>query len=280
MTLLMQDTTAMNRTKDSVGDLLREWRQRRRISQLHLALDAGISQRHLSFIESGRAAPSREMVLNLAETLSIPLRERNRLLLSAGYAPSFAERSLGDPALKPALEAVQRILDGHEPNPALAIDRHWTMLLANGAVAPLLTEVEDKSLLEPPVNVLRLSLHPKGLAPNIINLAEWRAHVLERLRDLNELVADPVIADLEKELSSYAGGRNGHRPKADHSGGIAVPFQIRLGGAEHSFITTTTVFGAPLDVSLSELAIESFFPADEATARFIRRHWQHELPTA
>ncbi|MFC6488001.1 helix-turn-helix domain-containing protein [Nitratireductor sp. GCM10026969] len=259
----------MNRTGDSVGALLREWRQRRRLSQLHLALDAGISQRHLSFIESGRAAPSRGMVLTLAETLSVPLRERNRLLLAAGYAPSFGERSLGDPSLKPALDVVQRILDGHAPNPALAIDRHWTMLLANGAVAPLLAEVEDKSLLEAPVNVLRLSLHPKGLAPNILNLAEWHAHVLGRLRGLNEFAADPVIAELEKELSAYPGG-GGHRRKTDKASGIAVPFRFRLGSATLSFITTTTVFGAPLDVTLSELAIESFFPADEATARFLR----------
>ncbi len=253
-----------------MGDLLREWRQRRRISQLHLALEAGISQRHLSFVESGRAAPSREMVLNLAETLAVPLRERNRLLLAAGYAPSFAERSLGDPVLKPAMEAVQLLLDGHAPNPALAIDRYWTMLLANGAVAPLLAEIQDKSLLEPPVNALRLSLHPKGLAPNILNLTEWRAHVLVRLRDLNDLVADPVLADLEKELASYPGGPSSHRPKVNHSGSIAVPFQMRLGGAELSFITTTTVFGAPLDITLSELAIEGFFPANQATARFLR----------
>nr|WP_274424830.1 helix-turn-helix transcriptional regulator [Chelativorans sp. YIM 93263] len=266
----MQNTIELNTTRDSVGDLLREWRQRRRVSQLHLALEAGISQRHLSFVESGRSAPSREMVLKLAETLSVPLRERNRLLLTAGYALPFAERSLGDPALKPAMDAVQRVLDGHAPNPALAIDRHWTMLLANGAVAPLLADVEDKSLLEPPVNALRLSLHPKGLAPNILNLAEWRAHVLERLQGLNDLVADPVLAELEKELSSYPGGKVSVRPRTDRSGGIAVPLQIRVRGAELSLITTTTVFGAPLDVTLSELAIESFFPADEATARFLR----------
>ncbi|WP_163269918.1 helix-turn-helix domain-containing protein [Chelativorans alearense] len=266
----MQNTITANKSGDGVGDLLREWRQRRRISQLHLALEAGISQRHLSFVESGRAAPSREMVLNLAETLAVPLRERNRLLLAAGYAPSFAERSLGDPVLKPAMEAVQLLLDGHAPNPALAIDRYWTMLLANGAVAPLLAEIQDKSLLEPPVNALRLSLHPKGLAPNILNLTEWRAHVLVRLRDLNDLVADPVLADLEKELASYPGGPSSHRPKVNHSGSIAVPFQMRLGGAELSFITTTTVFGAPLDITLSELAIEGFFPANQATARFLR----------
>jgi len=266
----MQNTNTANKSADRVGDLLREWRQRRRISQLHLALEAGISQRHLSFVESGRAAPSREMVLNLAETLAVPLRDRNRLLLSAGYAPSFAERSLGDPLLKPAMEAVQRILDGHSPNPALAIDGHWNMLLANGAITLLLTEVQDKSLLEPPVNALRLSLHPQGLAPNILNLTEWRAHVLERLRGINDLVADPVLADLEEELSSYPGGRRSHRPTANHAGNIAVPFQIRLGATELSFITTTTVFGAPLDITLSELAIESFFPSDEVTARFLR----------
>lgn len=264
----MQQDSDIVTTGADVGGLLREWRQRRRMSQLHLALEAGVSQRHLSFLESGRALPSREMVLTLAESLSVPLRQRNRLLLAAGYAPSFPERALGDPALKPAMEAVQRVLDGHAPNPALAIDGHWTMLAANSAVAPLLDLVEDKALLAPPANALRVSLHPRGLAPHIVNLAEWRAHVLEKLRRLNEQVGEPVLAELERELASYPGARRA--PGRVSADGIAVPFRLRLGETELSFITTTTVFGAPLDVTLSELAIESFFPADEATARFLR----------
>ena len=265
----MQQTRTADRQHDGVGGLLRGWRQRRRLSQLHLSLEAGVSQRHLSFVESGRAAPSREMVLTLADALSVPLRERNRLLLAAGYAPTFADRPLDAPELQPALAAVQRILDGHAPNPALAIDRHWNLLLANAAVPLLLAGVRDRSLLEPPVNALRLSLHPGGLAPDILNFSQWRAHVLERLRGLNEVAADPVLAGLERELAGYpAQGAPGsaHEP-ADP---IAVPLRLRVGGAELSFITTTTVFGAPLDITLSELAIESFFPADDATARFLR----------
>ncbi|WP_309084078.1 helix-turn-helix transcriptional regulator [Chelativorans sp.] len=265
----MQDTIEKPAVEHRVGDLLREWRQRRRLSQLDLALEAGISQRHLSFVESGRALPSRDMVLKLADNLEVPLRQRNRLLLAAGYAPSFPERPLEDPALRPAMEAVRLVLDGHAPNPAIAIDRHWTMLAANSAIAPLLEGIEDPSLLAPPVNALRLSLHPKGLAPRILNLEEWRAHVLERLRQLNDRVADPALEALEKELAAYPAGR-GPKPRPSPTSMIAVPLRLKLGDAELAFITTTTIFGAPLDVTLSEIAIESFFPADEATARFLR----------
>lgn len=253
-----------------VGPILREWRNRRRLSQLDLALEAGISQRHLSFVESGRAAPSRDMVLLLAEQLAVPLRQRNRLLLAAGFAPSFAERSLDDPSLKPAMEAVNMVLKGHEPNPAIAVDRHWNMVAANGAIGPFLQGVEDETLLQPPVNVLRLSLHPKGLAPRIVNLAEWHAHVMERLRHLNDSVADPVLSELERELASYPGAakKPGHGPV--HPDTIAVPLRIDAGDLVLSFITTITVFGTPLDVTLSELAIETFFPTDEETAAWLR----------
>jgi transcriptional regulator with XRE-family HTH domain len=266
----MNETIEREKTEGGVGDLLREWRQRRRMSQLDLALDAGISQRHLSFMESGRAQPSRDMVLKLAETLAVPLRQRNRLLLAAGYAPSFAERALDDPVMKPAMEAVRLVLDGHLPNPAIAIDRHWTMLAANAAIAPLLQGVEDASLLVAPVNALRLSLHPKGLAPRILNIEEWRAHVLERLRQLNGRVGDPALEALEAELASYPVLSRGPRPKPSPTSMIAVPLRLKAGDAELSFITTTTVFGAPLDITLSEIAIESFFPADEATAGYLR----------
>ncbi|UUP18948.1 helix-turn-helix domain-containing protein [Nitratireductor thuwali] len=256
---------------DSPGDLLRDWRKRRRLSQLDLALEAGISQRHLSFVESGRARPSRDMVLLLAHSLSLPLREQNRMLLAAGFAPSFPERSLDDPALKPAMDAVQRILDGHAPNPAIAIDRHWNMVASNEAIAPFLEGVEETALLSPPVNVLRLSLHPKGIAPRIVNLAQWRNHVLERLKQLNGQFADPQLYALEKELAAYPAGaaQRGKRPAEAET--IAVPLRLRAGQEELSFITTTTVFGTPLDVTLSELALETFFPADDATARFLRQ---------
>lgn len=260
----------MDTPTTTIGPLLRDWRQRRRMSQLHLALEAGISQRHLSFVEGGRAAPSRDMVLTLSESLSVPLRERNRLLLAAGYAPRFAERALDDPALKPAMEAVHMVLKGHEPNPALAVDRHWNMVAANGAIAPFLEGVEDQSLLAPPVNVLRLSLHPKGLAPRIVNLGEWHQHVIERLRHLNDAVADPALSALEEELSGYPSSGAGRGGASSQAGAIAVPLRIRAGGTVLSFITTITVFGHPLDITLSELAIETFFPTDAETVAYLK----------
>ncbi len=249
------------------GDHLRTWRQRRRMSQLDLALEADISQKHLSFVESGRSSPSRDMVLNLAERLGVPLRERNLLLLSAGYAPVFPERSLDDPALAPARAAVELVLKAHEPYPALAVDRHWTMVAANAAVPPLLAGVLDEALLAPPVNVLRLSLHPGGLAPGIANLAEWRRHVFERLRHQIAITADPRLARLLRELESYPGGEAAGA--GDHAG-IAVPLRLLTPAGTLSFISTVTVFGTPIDVTLSELAVEAFFPADEATARALR----------
>jgi transcriptional regulator with XRE-family HTH domain len=262
--------TVIAEPQTPVGPILREWRNRRRLSQLDLALEAGISQRHLSFVESGRAAPSRDMVLLLAERLDVPLRQRNRLLLAAGFAPSFAERQLDDPSLKPAMEAVDMVLKGHEPNPALAVDRHFNMVAANGAIAPFLQGIEDEGLLQPPVNVLRLSLHPKGVAPRIVNLAEWHAHVMERLRHMNDSVADPVLSGLERELASYPGAAKGPGRHHGNPNAIAVPLRVKAGDAVLSFITTITVFGTPLDVTLSELAIESFFPTDEETAAWLR----------
>lgn len=252
-----------------LGDLLREWRRRRRMSQLDLALEADISQRHLSFIESGRAAPSREMVLNLAERLEVPLRDRNPMLVAAGFAPVFAERQFDDPALAPARAAIDMVLRGHQPFPALAIDRHWTMIAANAAVPLLLSDVEDRSLLEGRVNVLRLSLHPGGLAPQIENLAEWRNHLMERLHHQIASTGDPALAALMAEISRYpsAPALKGNRD----FGGIAVPLRLKSRMGQLSLISTTTVFGTPTDITLSELAIEAFFPADEETARLLRR---------
>ena len=245
-----------------LGEQIREWRQRRRISQMDLALEAEISTRHLSSIETGRARPSREMVLLLAEHLDVPLRERNAMLLGAGHAPVYAERPLDDPELAAARRAIELVLKGHEPFPALAIDRHWNMVSANAAVAPLLEGVAPH-LLEGPVNVLRLSLHPEGLAPRILNLGEWRAHLLERLRRQAWLTSDPELAALLDELWSY--------PTAEGSGdsgtldSVAVPLRLDTPLGELSFLSTTTIFGAPRDVTLDELAIEAFFPADEQT---------------
>jgi len=251
--------------ENDVGTLIREWRTRRRMSQLDLAAEAEVSQRHLSFIESGRSLPSREMILNLSERLGVPLRERNRLLLAAGLAPSFAERSLDHPALQPAMSAVEQVLKGHEPNPAIAVDRHWNMVSANAALTPFLAQISDRSLLEPPVNVLRASLHPKGLAPLIVNLAEWRAHLMERLRKLIEATGDPALEELETELAAYPSGVSRTRVVHDAASAIVHPLRIKAGDAVLSFISTITVFGTPLDITLSELAIEAFYPADEQT---------------
>lgn len=255
----------MREQLSEVGTLIREWRTRRRMSQLDLAGEAEVSQRHLSFIESGRSQPSREMILRLSEQLDIPLRQRNSLLVAAGFAPSFGERRLEDPSLAPALAAVEQVLKGHEPNPALAVDRHFNMVAANASVGPFLQGVAEPSLLAPPVNVMRLSLHPKGLAPAIVNLAEWRAHLLARLRKLIEATADPALEDLESELLTYPSGVTRTRTVHDEGTAIVHPLRIRMGGAVFSFISTLTVFGTPLDATLSELAIESFFPADEET---------------
>jgi transcriptional regulator with XRE-family HTH domain len=249
-----------------VGEQLREWRQRRRMSQLDLACDAEISTRHLSFVETGRAVPSREMLLRLVERLDVPLRERNALLLAAGFAPMFKERRLDDPELQAARRVVERVLKGHAPYPALAVDRHWHLVLANEAVAPLLAGV-DADLLQPPVNVLRLSLHPRGLAPRIANFGEWRAHLLARLHAQVVASADPVLAALLRELADYPVPPDDDAPPAHDTAGVAVPFQLRTPGGVLSFISTTTVFGTPVDVTLSELALETFFPADDATAR-------------
>ena len=266
----------MPTTTRPVGELVREWRERRRLSQLALALDAGVSTRHLSCLETGKARPSREMVERLAERLDVPLRERNTLLLAAGFAPAYPEHRLDDPALGPARRVVDRVLAGHEPYPALAIDRHWTLLAANRAVAPLLAGVAQE-LLRPPVNVLRLSLHPEGLAPRIANLGQWRAHLLERLRRQVEVTADAALAGLAAELAAYPapaapapGSGSGSGSGSDFAG-IAVPLVLRTGTGTLAFLSTTTVFGTPVEVTLAELAIEAFFPADTATAEALRR---------
>ena len=251
-----------------VGNLLRKWRERRRLSQLDLACEAEISTRHLSFLETGRSLPSREMVLRLAEQLDVPLRERNALLVAAGYAPTYPERPLDDPALKAARKAVDLVLAGHEPYPALAIDRHWTLIASNNAAPPLMAGA-DPSLLRPPVNALRLSLHPAGLAPRIANLAEWRSHLLARLRRQIEVTADPVLEELLNELCGYPAPGEGAGDNEEYAG-VVVPFRLVTEQGILSFISTTTIFGTPVDVTLSELALESFFPADAATAKALR----------
>lgn len=255
----------------AAGALLREWRQRRRLSQLECAMEAEISQKHLSFVESGRSRPSREMVLHLTERLNVPLRERNAIMLAAGYAPVFPERGLDDPALAPARAAIDAILRGHEPYPALAVDRRWTLVSANRPVARLLGLVADAALLEAPVNVLRLSLAPGGLAPHIVNLAEWRGHVLERLRQQVSLSGDHALAALRASLMRLPGPEATEGPQPVNTlGGVAMPLMLRTPAGVLSLISTVTVFGTPVDVTLSELALETFFPADEQTAAALR----------
>ncbi len=240
------------------------------MSQLDLACEADISTRHLSYVETGRATPSREMIMHLAERLDVPLRERNLLLTSAGYAPVYRERPLDDPALAAARQAVERVLKGHEPNPALAVDRHWNML-AHNRMVPLLLGGIDERLLAAPVNVLRLSLDPHGLAPRIVNLAQWREHLLVRLRQQIANSGDATLVALLQELQALPVEPDGRAAPAAEVGAVAVPMQIATPEGVLSFISTTTVFGTPVDITLAELALETFFPADDATARALRR---------
>ncbi len=256
------------------GDHLRHWRRQRRLSQQDLALEAEVSTRHLSCVETGRAAPSRDMVLRLAERLAVPLRERNALLVAAGFAPMYAARGLDHPDMRAAREAVDLVLRGHEPYPALAVDRHWNMVAAN-AVVPLLLQGVASHLLAPPVNVLRLSLHPEGLGPRLANAADWKAHLLHRLDQQIAAHGDAHLQALRNELAGYPvqPSPSDGDPSAwsGPAAGIALPLRLRTTAGILSFITTITVFGTPVDVTLQELAVESFFPADDATRQALAR---------
>src|SRR6201996_9122148 len=249
-----------------IGDHLREWRQRRRMSQLDLAGEAEISARHLSFVETGRAAPSRDMVMRLAERLDVPLRERNVLLVAAGFAPAFPQRALDDPALKPVRNAIDLVLRAHEPNPALAVDRHWNLVSANRMVMPLLEGIPQR-LLGQPFNVLRLSFHPEALAARTANLAEWCGHLLERLHRQCEATADPELVKLYHDLKAFPIPARSAPLSADN---VAIPFKFRFGGDVLSFMSATMIFGTPVDITLSEMALETFFPADDLTAERMR----------
>jgi transcriptional regulator with XRE-family HTH domain len=249
-----------------VGGLLRDWRRRRHLSQLDLALEAGISARHLSFVETGRSRPSPDMVLRLADELDVPLRDRNQLMLAAGYAPIYGQRDLDDPEMAPVREVLERILAGHEPYPALVVDRQWELIMGNATV-PLLTAGAAPELLEPPVNVLRVALHPEGLAPRIVNLGEWRAHLLERLHRQVTATGDPGLATLEEELRGYPGPD----PAPDAvPNPVAVPLVVRDGALELRFLSTVAAFGTAVDITVAELSIETFLPAEAATAEALR----------
>ncbi|WP_134767848.1 helix-turn-helix transcriptional regulator [Nocardioides sp. 1609] len=242
------------------GVLLREWRRRRNMSQLDLAHRAGVSSRHVSFIETGRARPTSAMILRLCDQLAVPLREQNRCLLAAGYAPAHPEHALDAPPMAEVAAAVDAILAAHLPFPALVVDPGWDLVAANDALYALLGDVAPH-LVEPPVNVVRLSLDPEGLAPRIVNLAEWRAHLLARLRREHDADHDPRLADLLAELDDGAGEPAGTTP------GLLVPLLLRVGDTVLSLLSTTTVFGTPREVTVSELAIEAFYPGNDETRR-------------
>jgi transcriptional regulator with XRE-family HTH domain len=258
------DTTAVP------GSLLREWRQRRRLSQLDLALEADISTRHLSFVETGRARPSRELLMQLAQLLELPLRERNVLLVSAGFAPAFADRGLDAPELAAARAAVELVLNGHEPYPALALDRHWNMVYANQAAQRLLA-LASPALRTPPINMMRLSLHPQGLGAALLNPDEVRMRMLQRLRRQVANSGDPVFLELLRELSALPDAPPSHANTRDPYAGVVLPIRLRLPLGDITLFSTIATFGTAIDVTLSELMLESFFPADETTADVLRR---------
>ena len=248
------------------GTLLRQWRQRRRLSQMALSLDSEISTRHLSFVETGRSKPSRETVVRLAETLEVPLRERNALLLAAGYAPVYPRRPLDSEEMAPVREALDRFLSAHEPYPALVVDRSHDIVAANGALAKV-TAGCAPHLLEPPANAVRIALHPEGMAPHTLNLPEWSAHLLARLRREAAITGDQELESLRAEVEAYPGVETAELAGADRMGAdLVVPLRLRDGDGELVFISTIATFGTAIDITLAELAIEAFYPADAHTA--------------
>lgn len=254
-----------------VGEQIKQWRKRRRLSQMDLALDADISPRHLSFIETGRSQPSTGTIDRLAERLEIPYRARNGLLTAAGFAPRHGERTLDDPAMAVARRSVEHILKGHEPFPAIAVDRHWNIVATNDSIGLFMEQIGG-ALLQPPMNAIKLALHPDGLAPQIVNLAEWHAHILEQLDNQIATTADAGLIALRNEVASYPHEEGDPPPPADPDR-IWVPLVLDTTAGQLSFVSTITIFGTPVDVTLSELAIEAFFPADEKTAKFLHKDW-------
>lgn len=257
-----------------VGGALREWRQRRRMTQLELALDSGVSARHLSFLETGRSRPGRETLLRLLRQLDLPYREQNRLLLAAGHAPAVPERSLRDPALAPVHEALDLILARHDPYPGVAFDRHWNLVAANPPMQALIAGVEvDPDLLEPPINVLRLGLHPRGLAPLYANLGFWLSHFTGRLERQAEASGDPALAALLEEIRSFSGPveESGHDP-ASADGEVLGPLEVYApDGSVLSFLGMFATFDTPFEVTSSELAVELLFPADGSTGEALEK---------
>ncbi|MFF3034112.1 helix-turn-helix domain-containing protein [Streptomyces rubiginosohelvolus] len=275
MTTVLPDT--------EVGPLLRDWREQRRISQLELALRADSSARHISFIETGRSRPSEDMVLRLAEQLDIPVRERNALLVIAGYAPRYPQTSLDDPAMASLRESLERLLAAYEPYPALVVDGTYGVVAANRGVALLLEGVPEK-LLTPPLNAMRLTLHPEGLAPRIVNLPEWRADLLAQMDRQIALVRSPALRELYDEVAAYpaparadgtprtAEGTGGAGRERDRAAAFALPMLLEHRGRVLSFVSSIATFNTPMDVTVAELAIETFLPADRETAAYLHAH--------
>jgi transcriptional regulator with XRE-family HTH domain len=254
-----------------IGPLLRGWRERRRVSQLELALRAGSSARHISFVETGRSRPSEEMVLRLAEHLDVPVRERNALLLAAGYAPRYPETPLDDPSMDALRAGVERLLRGYEPYPALVMDATYDVLAANRGIAMFLEGVPDH-LLTPPLNAMRLTLHPEGLAPRIRNLREWRGHLLAQMERQIALQRSPALRALYEEVAAYPvpDGTRGEPATDEPVPYFALPMRIEHEGRVLSFVSSVSTFNTPMDVTVAELAIETFFPADAETAARLR----------
>jgi transcriptional regulator with XRE-family HTH domain len=255
-----------------VGELVRDWRQRRRQSQMHLALEVGVSPRHLSFVETGRSKPSPELVESIAEELEIPLRERNTLLMAAGYAPRYRERALDDPAMRFAVESVQRMLDAHDPYPGVLIDRQWNIVRANAAASALTVGVPAE-VLGPPINVYRVCLHPDGLAARTVNFAEWAGYLVGQLERSLAFTGDPALRALHDEVRAYPNVADALGDAEARGAGevpLLVPLRLRAGAGELSLFTTLTTFGTPRDVTLDELAVELFYPADEWTEQALR----------
>ena len=255
-----------------VGSQLREWRTRRRLSQLELALDAGVSARHISFVETGRSKPGRDMLLRVLGRLEVPFRERNEMLLAAGHAPAFSERSLGDEELSPVRDALDLILSRHEPYPAIVVDRAWNVVAVNAAATRLTALAGvDPSLLEPPMNAVRIGLHPRGLAPLIVDLAAWRAFWRERIVRQLAITRDPALAALVEELDGYPPPPD--QPASAVPGGAGLPGPLRLrapDGRELSLLGVFATIDTPFEVTTSELAVELMFPADRASAEALQ----------
>jgi transcriptional regulator with XRE-family HTH domain len=275
---LAESSTGAAPDGHSLGTLLRQWRGQRRLSQLDLAARAGVSARHLSFVETGRSRPSRELVLHLAEHLDVPLRERNAFLLAAGFAPLYRQRAMDAAEMGPVREALDAVLEGHEPFPAIVVDRHWTLVSANRPAGELLSEGVAPRLLTPPVNVLRVSLHPDGLAPRVVNFPAYAGHLVDRLRREAEAYGDPQLVALHDELVGYPGVIGSPAP-ADTAGQVVMPLRLRMGEATLSFFSTLATFGTARDITVEELAIEQFFPADRATAEVLHASWRASYGT-